>query len=284
VTGFEIVADGFQFAEAPRVDDDDTVCWSDLLGGGYYRKRPGGPVETMLAGRRWIGGAVLDEGGGVVLGGEGGLVLVSDGQTLPLLEGVAGRPIIAVNDIEGDGRGGLFGGTIDFVSILERGETPQPGLFFHLAPSGTVTVLRDDVAASNGIGFSPDGRWLYHAESTVGIWRWAMGADGLPHTPELLVPADDCDGLAVDIEGGIWVAFWQEAQIRRFRPDGSTDRTITLPFAHLISLAFGGADMRDLYITTGGDEAHPGTGGVVRIRTDIAGLPAAKCRLARAIA
>jgi xylono-1,5-lactonase len=282
MTDVEIIAEGFAFCEAPRAEADGTVWFSDLTGGGYYRRKPGGAIETVLADRIWIGGAVLDEGGGVVLGGKGGLILLdADGATQPLLEEIAGRPIIAVNDIEGDGRGGLFGGTIDFEAVFVRGEKPGGGSFFHLAPDGTVTVLRDDVVASNGIGFSPDGRLLYHSESTVGIWEWRLGADGLPHSPRLLAAADDCDGLAVDAEGCLWVAFWSEAVIRRFRPDGGVDRCIALPFPHVVSLAFGGADGHDLYVATGGDADHPGKGGVARIRVDVPGLPVHRTRFAR---
>jgi xylono-1,5-lactonase len=278
---FELIAGGFQFAEAPCVDDDGTVYFSDLLGGGYYRKRPGGPVETVLPERMWIGGAVLDAGGGVVCAGKGGLVLVHGTGARPLLTEIDGEPIAPVNDIEGDGHGGLFGGTMDFAAVFERGELPRGGKFFHLAPSGEVRVLRDDVTASNGIGFSPDGSLLYHSESTVGIWVWRMGNDGLPHSPELLAPAEDCDGLAVDAEGGIWVAFWESAELRLYRPGGTVDRTISLPFPCVTSLAFGGRDMRDLYITTGGNADNPGRGGVVRIRTDVPGLKAARSRFGR---
>src|SRR5271156_5898582 len=66
---FEVVASGFQFVEAPRVDEDGTVYFSDLTGGGYYRCKPGLPVNTVLPGRMWIGGAVLDHSASILLGG-----------------------------------------------------------------------------------------------------------------------------------------------------------------------------------------------------------------------
>lgn len=279
---FEVIAEGFQFAEAPRVDDDGTVYFSDLTGGGYYRCRPGGPAETVIADRMWIGGAVLDEGGGVVCGGKGGLALIDARGGRPLLTEIGGKPVIAVNDIEGDGRGGIFGGTVDFHAVFERGEMPQGGIFFHLAPSGEVRVLRDDVIVSNGIGFSPDRSRVYHSESTVGVWSWLAGPDGVPYRPELLIAADDSDGLVVDAEGGIWVAFFQSSEIRRYHPDGSLDRTIPLPFPIVASLAFGGPDRRDLHVATGGNADHPGMGGVVRIRVDVPGLPESKSRFANA--
>src|SRR5262249_38100370 len=155
--------------------------------------------------------------GAITLGGKGGLARLdpSSGRVRTLLDTIAGQPIIAVNDIEADARGRLFGGTIDFKAIF-GGEVPAPGVFFRLDAAGEVVILRDDVGASNGIGFSPDGSWLYHSESTVGIWRWRMDADGLPFAPVLIAEVADCDGLAVDAEGGVWIACWQSAELRRY--------------------------------------------------------------------
>jgi sugar lactone lactonase YvrE len=275
---FEVIASGFQFVEAPRVDDDGTVYFSDLTGGGYYRCRPGRRVETVLPARMWIGGAVLDHDGSILLGGKGGIVRVdpATGESKPVLNEIDGIPIIAVNDVEADGRGGLFGGTIDFAAVFERGETPSGGQLFHLSRAGEVRTLRSGLVASNGMGFSPDRRRLYHSESTRGIWTYTLGEDGMPGPAEMFAELEDSDGLVVDSEGGVWVACWQSAEIRRYRPDGVLDRRVALPFPHIVSLSFGGSDLTDLYVTTGGNAEHPAKGGIVRIKSDVAGLRAFK--------
>lgn len=274
-TPFEVIASGFQFVEAPRVDDDGTLYFSDLTGGGFYRRRTASPVETVVPDRMWIGGAVLGADGSIVLSGKGGIARVdpATGESRPVLSQIEGVPIVAVNDIEADGRGGLFGGTIDFAAVFERGEMPSNGQFFHLSGAGELKIIREGLVASNGLGFSPDGRFLYHSESTRGIWRYELGADGMPGAPELFASLGDSDGLVVDSQGCVWVACWQRAQIERYRSDGILDRTIALPFAHVVSLAFGGRDLCDLYVSTGGNATKPGTGGIVRIRSDVAGLP-----------
>jgi sugar lactone lactonase YvrE len=273
---FEVITSGFRFVEAPRIDDQGMVYFSDLLAGGFYRCRPGSAPETLLEHRPWIGGAVLDHCGAIVVSGKGGIALLdpATGATRPLLTEIDGMPIIAVNDMEADGRGGLFGGTIDFEAVFERGESPQGGKLFHLSSTGVVRTLRDGLTASNGLAFTADGRTLYHSESSRGIWRYPIGADGMPGTssPELFAALDDSDGLVVDSEGAVWVACWQSAQIRRYRPDGTLDRRITLPFPHIVSLAFGGADLTDLYVATGTDAEHPGQGGIVRIKVPAPGL------------
>jgi sugar lactone lactonase YvrE len=270
----EVLAEGFQFVEAPRVDDDGTLYFSDLTAGGYYRLRPGFTVETLLPVRMWIGGAVLEHGGSILVSGKGGIVRLdpTTGTAAPLVSELGGVPIIAVNDIEADSRGGVFGGTIDFAAVFERGEVPAGGQLFYRAVDGQIRILRDGLAASNGLGFSPDGRRLYHSESTRGVWSYELDRDGMPGRPEMFAPLDDSDGLAVDADGGIWVACWQSAQLLRYRRDAVLDRRITLPFPHIVSLTFGGSDLTDLYVATGGNAAHPGRGGIVRIKTDIPGL------------
>ncbi|WP_380879581.1 calcium-binding protein [Sphingomonas sp. DBB INV C78] len=276
---FETLATGFAFCEAPRTGDDGTAFFSDLTGGGYHAWDPDGRMRTVLADRMWIGGAVFDESGAIVLGGKGGLVMVdpASGDERTLLDAIAGHSIVAVNDIEADAHGHLFGGTIDFAAIFSGG-TPAPGLFFRLDAAGEVVVLRDDVVASNGIGFSPDGAWLYHSESTIGVWRWKMGDDGLPFGQELIVEVADCDGLAVDCEGSVWIACWEKAELRRYRPDGTLDRRMKLPFASVTSLAFGGPDLTELFVTTAGHGTSR-TGGLIRLNPGVAGLPVHKSRL-----
>ena len=277
---FEVIASGFQFVEAPRVDEYGAVYFSDLTGGGFYRVRPGAPVETLLAGRLWIGGAVLDEDGSVVLSGKGGLLRLDPGTgaTELMLTELDGKPIIAVNDIEADRHGGIFGGAIDFAAVFERGEVPAGGQLFYRSPAGTLRILRVGLSVSNGIGFSPDGRRMYHCECTQGVWTYALDADGMPGDAQMFAPLEDCDGLAVDAEGGVWVACWSTAQILRYRPDGALDLRWTLPFPHLVSLCFGGPGLADLYIATGGNAEHPGKGGIVRVKAGVRGLKTFKCR------
>jgi D-xylonolactonase len=278
---FTTIASGYAFVEAPRVDDDGTVYFSDLLDGGYYRCAPGCRVETVVADRQWIGGAVLDASGAVLCGGKGGLVHVDQttGAVTRVLSELGGEPIVAINDMEADARGGIFGGTVDFTAIFERGEVPSNGRLFYVSPTASVQVLREGLTVSNGLAFSPDGSRLYHSESTKGVWVYPLGPDGMPGAPHLFAQLEDCDGLVTDSDGGLWVACWKSAQLHRFRSDGVLERTVRLPFSHVVSLAFGGPDLTQLYIATGTDATQPGRGGVVRITVDVPGLRAFKSRI-----
>ena len=277
-----LVATGYQFAEGPRIEDDGTVWFSDLQGGGYHRIRAGQPPEAYLPNRQWIGGAVICADSTLIVSGRGGLVRLdpASGATTPIPLATGDSFELCVNDLEAAPDGAIVGGTIDFVSIMEKGVSPAPGKLFHLAVDGTLTILRDDVAASNGLGFSPCGTWLYHSETGKGVWRYPLGAGGLPHAGTLFATMEDSDGLVVDSQGGVWVAGWASATLRRYRADGACDRLVRLPFPHVVSLAFGGPDLHDLYISTGGNAESPNLGGVVKIRVDVPGTRDFKARIA----
>ncbi|EJU11912.1 SMP-30/Gluconolaconase/LRE domain-containing protein [Sphingomonas sp. LH128] len=278
---YEVVADGYDFIEAPRVSADGTVWFADLTATGVYRKRPGHAAELMLPGRLWVGGIVFDDGGDVLCSGRGGIVALNPatGTTRDVLTRIEGAPLVAVNDMEGDGRGGLFAGTIDFEAIFETGKPPSPGLFFHLSGDGEVTVLRRDVVASNGIAASPCGTWLYHMETTRGIWRYPLLPSGLPGPGALLVELEDGDGLTLDAAGNLWAACWSTGRLLRFTPEGTLTAEMRLPYPHVVSVAFGSTEPDWLYVSTGGNADAPRSGAVLRIKVEGPGLPGPTTRL-----
>ncbi|MFA7439722.1 MAG: SMP-30/gluconolactonase/LRE family protein [Sphingomonadaceae bacterium] len=278
---FEIVAEGFGFIEAPRTSPEGHVWFADLVGKGVYRKRPGHGVEAMLPERQWVGGIVFDESGKVLCSGRGGIVGFdpATGETVNLLDEIEGEAVIAVNDMEADGRGGLFGGTIDFVSIFETNSTPEPGKLFHMSAAGDIKVLRRDVSASNGLALSPCGKWLYHSETSRGVWRYALGADGMPGEGTLIVELPDSDGLVMDVEGGFWVACWESGRLLHYDAHGVCTQCHTFPQPHIVSLDFGADDPGLLTISTGGNANMPQAGAVLRIKVDTPGLPGKLTRL-----
>lgn len=270
---FEELAGGYGFIEAPRSAPDGSQWFSDLFGASVYRRDSSGEVQAMLTGRDWVGGIVMDASGQVLCSGRGGIVALdpATGLTRTVLTEIEGEPIIAVNDMEGDGQGGLYGGTIDFVSIIELDQPPAPGMFFHMDPKGTVTVLRRDVQASNGIGFSPCGRWLYHSETSRGVWRYPLNG-GTPGAPELFIPLPDSDGMVVDREGGLWVACWESGKLLRFDASGHQTHCLTSPYPHIVSLGFELGDPTSLLVSTGGNANVTGAGALLRLKVAIPGM------------
>ena len=278
---FEELCEGYAFLEAPRGAPDGSQWFADLLGASVYRRGADGHVQAMLTGRDWIGGIVHDASGQVLCSGRGGIVALDPvtGATQPVLSEIEGEPIIAVNDMEADGQGGLYAGTIDFVSIMELGQAPSPGRFFHMDAQGTVTVLRRDVHASNGIAFSPCGRWLYHSETSRGIWRYPRNGKALG-VPELFIALDDSDGMVADMDGGLWVACWDRGTLLHFTADGEQTECLTSRFPHIVSLGFEPNDPHSLLVTTGGNAEVTGAGALLRLKVTVPGVAEHRTALA----
>ena len=79
------------------------------------------------------------------------------------------------------------------------------------------------------------------------------------------------DGMTVDAEGGVWVAALLAGEVQRFRSDGTLDFAIPIPQKKVLSVVFGGSDLRDVYVVTALSRRMRGS--IYRARSDIPGLP-----------
>lgn len=127
---------------------------------------------------------------------------------------------------------------------------------YRFAPGGEVLPVLDGIKESNGIGWSPEGDTMYYVDSGAGTLD-ALAVDvqtGLPTSRATIVriPAHEGvpDGLAVDVNGAVWLAVWDAACVCRFSPRGELLARIELPVDRPTSIAFGGTGLRHLYITT----------------------------------
>jgi sugar lactone lactonase YvrE len=285
---FEQIVTGFCFLEAPRVDERGIWFTENALG-GVRCLRPDGRIDAWLTDRRPIGGMALNEDGALVLSGPGGLIWLNPvtGTTGTLLDTIGGKPISGINDVMPDGHGGLYFGTLDFEAIRDSKPFGHSALY-RLSADRRLTFLCGGLKVCNGIGLSPDGRRLYHNESMAGTYAYDLLPDGSVSQGVLLNGNADCDGLAVDAEGGVWIACTHSGTIARVTPHGKLDRRIEIPGGHVTSLCFGGSDWRDLCVVTATEGAveivlkggvPPSTkGSIYRARSDIAGMPVAHTR------
>jgi gluconolactonase len=267
----ETLAYGYGLIEGPRVDAEGNLYFSDVPNGGVFRRTPEGRIETVIPGRKGVGGIALHADGGIVVSGRD-ICHVRDGVTRVLF----GRDDIpGFNDIFTDSAGRVYAGTIRS-DPFKPGER-TPGELWRIDREGRATELYAGVGLSNGIGLSPDGTLLYHCDT------FARHVICHERTPEGAVKGRRVfaevalgfpDGLAVDEEGGVWVAVFGGSCVARYRPDGEFDRKIEVPAKQVTSLCFGGDDRRDLYIVTAGnDEERDRKGTIFRMRSDLAGLP-----------
>jgi sugar lactone lactonase YvrE len=258
----EELVSGFSLLEGPTVEAEGGVYFSDVLNGGVYRWSPAG-VEQVVPKRRGVGGIVLHRDGGVIVTGRD-VLHVRDGgsRTLLSLDGVTG-----FNDLATGPDGSVYVGALRFMPF--GGDAPVPGEIWRIGPAGDVAPVAGGVLWANGIGFSPDGATAYGSDYARScVLAWDVEPDGALSSSRTFaeMPAGSADGLAVDVEGGVWVATGDAGKVMRFLPDGSLDRELDVPAPFVSSLCFGGDDMRDIYITTA-------DGKLLRGRSDTAGLP-----------
>ena len=219
---------------------------------------------------------------------EGGLILATE-QGLAHLDTVTGlidvrQPMtfpegFRTNDGKIDLAGRLWWSTMDD----DGGK--RPGVLYRTDPDGRTRQVLDGIHIANTVSCNPDGTILYLADSTKRkLWAFPMAADGSLGERRAFVDttgeAGAPDGSAVDAEGYVWNCQWGASRIVRFAPDGSTDRIVTFPVTQVSSCAFGGPDLKTLYVTSARENlsaaalaAQPLAGSLFAFEPGVAGLP-----------
>ncbi|WP_405812098.1 SMP-30/gluconolactonase/LRE family protein [Streptomyces sp. NBC_01520] len=263
-----------ELGEGPTWDAlSGRLIWVDILSSRVHTYDPSTGRRTVLATEQHVGAAKPRAGGGFVVNLRDGVGLYdADGAFSWLArDPVPGR---RGNDAAVAPDGALWTGTMRY------DEAEGGGRLSRVAPDGTVTGVLDAATVSNGTGWSPDGRLMYYIDTPT-LRIDVFDVDGervLDRRPFAVVEPGSGwpDGLTVDADGCVWVAFWDGAAVRRYTPDGRVDRVVDLPVRRPTACAFGGAGLRDLYISTartGLDAPHPLSGSLLVLPDAGQGLP-----------
>ena len=278
------IATGFGLIEGPVWDSGRGLYFSDVANGGVHLLDHAGAVSPVIPKRRGIGGMALHAADGLVVGGRDiAFVRLADGNTRPLLSLDAIPGATGFNDLTADGAGRIYVGSLAF--RVFGGDTPKPGHLHVIDLDGTMRTLSDGVTLTNGLGFSPDGRRLYHSDSRASLVRvYDVNPDGSVSPWRKFATVDGegvPDGLKVAIDGSIWVADAHGGRVIVFNEDGTHRQDVPVPLPMVTSLCFGGDDLRDLYIVTGSRGGpSENCGSIFRSRVDIAGLALPPARVA----
>ena len=270
-----------ELGEGP-VWDDDAGClyFVDILAGRVHRFNPGSGAVRTYGVHRLVGAVAATLHSDLVLAERGGFARLDlDTGAVHDMARVPDRaPDLRMNDGKCDPAGRFWAGT------MALDERARAGALYRLDPNGVVSTILSSVSISNGLDWSADGRRMFFIDSPtqridVFDFDLAMGtiANRRPFVeiaPDLGTP----DGLTIDGEEHVWVALWGGGAVHRYRPDGALDAAVALPVAFPTSCAFGGSDLRDLYITTAAVRLsaeerarQPEAGGVFRCRPGPAG-------------
>ena len=181
------------------------------------------------------------------------------------------------NDAKCDNSGRLYAGTMSHDENLKK-----LGSLYRLDTDGSIHTMETGVSVSNGLDFSPDNRTMYYIDSptgTVDAFDYDAATGALTNRRTVARIPDGMgvpDGMTVDSNGELWVALWGGWCVMHFAPDGKEISRIEVPARLVSSCAFGGPDMKTLYITTAGgggktDPEQPHAGSVFRIQPGATG-------------
>lgn len=169
--------------------------------------------------------------------------------TFTLLVQPEKRDDTRLNDGKVDAKGRLWTGTMD-TKWKEK-----VGAFYRIDANLSVTKVDGPYLCANGPTFSPDGRTLWHTETyDKEVFTFDVAPNGTLSNKRLFVKFEGDmgapDGMATDAQGGVWIAHYGGGRVSRYTPDGKLDLSITLPASQITSMAFGGAKLDHLYISS----------------------------------
>ncbi|MBP7934623.1 MAG: SMP-30/gluconolactonase/LRE family protein [Phycisphaerae bacterium] len=284
-----VAADNNMCGEAPVWDPSRSrILWVDIDSSLIFEMDVRGGTTRIIGQDLSVSGIVVNRDGRLVLCGVTGLHLWRRQGDYRTLVSEHGGEKLAFNDMVADSVGRIYAGTLYWVG--DRME--KAGRLFLIEADGSIRVVDEGIELSNGLGFSPDNRTLYYSDSSARrIYAYEVNpitGDATKRQVFARVSEDEGipDGLTVDAEGFVWSAQWYGSQVVRYDPDGKVERRIPMPVRQVSSLAFGGSDLNDLYVTTAGvswqsncappgyDFGAPNMGGsLYRIRLDVRGKP-----------
>ncbi|MFC1414426.1 SMP-30/gluconolactonase/LRE family protein [Streptacidiphilus sp. N1-12] len=241
---------------------------------------PGGGAPLVLPLDTRPGTLAPYRDGRVLLAVEQGFVLLDTAtgalETVAPVE--ADQPGRRMNDGKCDPYGRMVAGTM----TLDEPRVGGPLYRLEYRPDGTAeaVVLREGMLIPNGLDW-PEPDRLWHIDSGSRSIRLFDYPEHGPladpvRTLDISELSGDPDGMTLDAEGNLWVAFWGGSAVRCLSPEGKLLETVELPTGKVSSCAFGGPDLNDLYITTagGGPGADPGAGSLYRVPGLTTGRPA----------
>lgn len=279
-----LVAEGLQFPEGPIAMADGSVLLVEIQRRTLTRITPDGTRETVADLGGGPNGAAIGPDGAVYVANNGGSfdfhdmgglnipgptpashqggsvqrVDLATGAVTTLYEACDGKRLVGPNDIVFDRQGGFW--------FTDHGcSTPEGrkygALYYAKTDGSRIVRAREHLISPNGVGLSPAEDVVYVADTHLGrLWAFDVDAPGelaqaAPLQPGRVVcnlPGYQLlDSLAVEADGRVCVATIINGGITAFSPDGATEH-VAVPDVITTNLCFGGADMRDVWITASG--------------------------------
>ncbi|NQX02346.1 SMP-30/gluconolactonase/LRE family protein, partial [bacterium] len=224
----------------------------DIEGHRVHRFDPADGSEKSWAVGQRVGTVVPRESGGLVIAGDHGLFFLDEdsGQLTAIADPEPDKPDNRFNDGKCAPDGRFFAGTISLTK-----KTGDARLY-RLDPDLSLHEAFGPVTNSNGIIWSADGKTVYYIDTPRHeVLAFDYDAGHLRNLRSVVSTAhldSSPDGMTLDTDGNLWVAFCHGGCVACFDPaTGAELRRIELPCLETTACAFGGANFEDLYVTTG---------------------------------
>jgi sugar lactone lactonase YvrE len=221
-----------------------------------------------------VGAVAQTESGNLIAATPSGLVDIEKSKIVCQLPNQ--DPNLRMNDGKADPLGRFVGGTMTFGD-----PEPKAGSLWSFGPEGVQCIL-DGVTISNGLDWSDDGKSMFYIDTPtqrIDSFDYDLDTGRIGNRRTLIeipVSMGSPDGMCVDAEGGIWVALWGGGSVIRI-VDSKIVKIIEIPTPQVTSVAFVGADLDQLVITTasiGLKEQQDGAGNLYIYPTNTSGKQA----------
>lgn len=268
--------------EGPLWDDSSkTLFWIDVLEGKVFNFNPISQENAELEIGKHVGAIALTETSEIVAAARDEIALIDlSNSSITSLVRVIDNERFRFNDGRVDARGRFVIGSM--------GYKPEPGtasLYSFTFPQNIDTII-ENVGLSNGLCWSEDNNKFFYIDtltSQVAEFSYELET-GRVSNRRTIIAFDSSqgspDGMTIDREGNLWVAFWGGGCIRRISPEGKIVGVFKLPVSRVTSVAFGGENLSQLYVTTASyllndDELlrEPLAGSLFVMETDTQGFP-----------
>ena len=274
----QVVAERFGVGESPVWDaDSGRLLWCDIPAGTIHALELASGARQCWTFGEPVPSFGLAQDGRLVVALRNDVVLFDpasgDSQLVARVEHA--KPAMRLNDGKVGPDGAFWVGSMD----ASTDGAPAAKLY-RVGPDGSVRVIAEGLAISNGLAWNAAATRLYHSDSRGGIWVdcWDFDvSNGAVSNRRRLRDNDEAngrpDGGACDMDGTYWSAGPSAGRVNRFSADGELLGWVAVPLQHPTMPCFGGADMRTVFVTSLDSKSDAaGADGIVSFRVATPGV------------
>ena len=251
---FDLFSDySCELGEGPFWDSKRSrLHWVDIIGKKIISQNLDGSNIHALEVDGNPGCVVLSDDGTMVAGVDNQISsLDGGGNLLKVLADTNEGSGLRFNDGKCDPSGRFWVGSMD------RKEKNKLGSLYSWNSIEGLVNREQGVTVSNGMGWSPDNSLFYYIDSPtreVSVYDFDLSTGSINNKRRFISFSEEDgfpDGMTIDNEGRLWIAFWGGSKIMCVNPDSKAiEEVVSFPVSKITSCAFGGEKMDQLFITS----------------------------------